>query len=91
VRRSVLSKNKDSTFDLHTDNVCADEANVEKDERGLFHVNEFCETNVPGVYAIGDVVRGPMLAHKGSEEGVMAAERIWQLSVCRQWSRQSQR
>ena len=60
----------------YTDNVCADEANVEKDERGLFHVNEFCETNVPGVYAIGDVVRGPMLAHKGSEEGVMAAERI---------------
>ena len=42
----------------------------------MFHVNEFCETNVPGVYAIGDVVRGPMLAHKGSEEGVMAAERI---------------
>ena len=60
----------------YTDNVCADEANVEKDERGLFHVNEYCETNVPGVYAIGDVVRGPMLAHKGSEEGVMAAERI---------------
>ena len=60
----------------YTDNVCADEANVDKDERGLFHVNDFCETNVPGVYAIGDVVRGPMLAHKGSEEGVMAAERI---------------
>jgi len=60
----------------YTDNVCADEANIEKDERGLFHVNDYCETNVPGVYAIGDVVRGPMLAHKGSEEGVMAAERI---------------
>ena len=59
-----------------TDGVCASEANVQQDERGLFHVNEYCETNVPGVYAIGDVVRGPMLAHKGSEEGVMAAERI---------------
>lgn len=59
-----------------TDGVCASEAAVEQDERGLFHVNDFCETNIPGVYAIGDVVRGPMLAHKGSEEGVMAAERI---------------
>ncbi|MGQ7846550.1 dihydrolipoyl dehydrogenase [Granulosicoccus sp. 3-233] len=60
----------------YTDNVCASEADVQLDERGLIHVNEYCETNVPGVYAIGDVVRGPMLAHKGSEEGVMVAERI---------------
>ena len=60
----------------YTDNVCASEADVQQDERGLFHVNDYCETNVPGVYAIGDVVRGPMLAHKGSEEGVMVAERI---------------
>ena len=45
-------------------------------ERGFIHVNEQCETNVPGIYAIGDVVRGPMLAHKGSEEGVMVAELI---------------
>jgi len=60
----------------YTDDVCASEANVQQDERGLIHVNEHCETNVPGVYAIGDVVRGPMLAHKGSEEGVMVAERI---------------
>jgi dihydrolipoamide dehydrogenase len=59
-----------------TDEVCAEEAGVNFDERGLIHVNERCETNVPGVYAIGDVVRGPMLAHKGSEEGVMAAELI---------------
>jgi dihydrolipoamide dehydrogenase len=59
-----------------TDDVCASEADVQQDERGLFHVNDHCETNVPGVYAIGDVVRGPMLAHKGSEEGVMVAERI---------------
>ncbi len=60
----------------YTDNVCASEADVQLDERGLIHVNDYCETNVPGVYAIGDVVRGPMLAHKGSEEGVMVAERI---------------
>ncbi len=60
----------------YTDEVCAPEANVEQDERGLFHVNDYCETNIPQVYAIGDVVRGPMLAHKGSEEGVMVAERI---------------
>ena len=56
--------------------VLSDEAGVELDERGLIHVNDSCETNVPGIYAIGDVVRGPMLAHKGSEEGVMVAERI---------------
>jgi len=46
------------------------------DERGFINVDEQCETNVPGIYAIGDVVRGPMLAHKGSEEGVLVAERI---------------
>jgi len=56
--------------------VLTDEAGVELDERGLIHVNDTCETNVPGIYAIGDVVRGPMLAHKGSEEGVMVAELI---------------
>jgi len=56
--------------------VLSDEAGVELDERGLIHVNDSCETNVPGIYAIGDVVRGPMLAHKGSEEGVMVAELI---------------
>ena len=46
------------------------------DERGFIHVNAHCETSIPGVYAIGDLVRGPMLAHKGSEEGIMVAERI---------------
>ncbi|MHB8345909.1 MAG: dihydrolipoyl dehydrogenase [Acidiferrobacterales bacterium] len=46
------------------------------DEWGVIHVDEYCRTNIPGVYAIGDVVRGPMLAHKGSEEGIMVAERI---------------
>ena len=46
------------------------------DEWGFVHVDEYCSTNLPGVYAIGDLVRGPMLAHKGSEEGIMVAERI---------------
>jgi dihydrolipoamide dehydrogenase len=46
------------------------------DERGYIYVNDFCETEAPHVYAIGDIVRGPMLAHKGSEEGIMVAERI---------------
>ncbi len=60
----------------NTDNVAAPEAGLLFDEGGYIHVNEVCETNLPGVYAIGDVVRGPMLAHKGSEEGIMVAERI---------------
>ena len=59
-----------------TEGVLTDEANVQLDERGLINVDEHCETSAPGVFAIGDVVRGPMLAHKGSEEGVMVAERL---------------
>ncbi len=46
------------------------------DERGFVAVDENCRTNLPSVWAIGDVVRGPMLAHKAEEEGVAAAERI---------------
>lgn len=49
---------------------------VSLDERGFVQVDDQCRTTVPGVYAIGDVVRGPMLAHKGSEEGIMVAEII---------------
>ncbi|PTY36540.1 dihydrolipoyl dehydrogenase [Saccharospirillum sp. MSK14-1] len=49
---------------------------VDLDERGFVQVDDQCATTVPGVYAIGDVVRGPMLAHKGSEEGLMVAEII---------------
>ncbi len=60
----------------NTDGLASEEAGLLTDERGFVHVNEHCETNIPGVYAVGDVVRGPMLAHKGSEEGVMVAERI---------------
>jgi len=46
------------------------------DERGFVRVDDECRTNVPNVWAVGDVVRGPMLAHKAEEEGVAVAERI---------------
>lgn len=59
-----------------TDELLEVSAGVELDERGFIKVNDQCETNVPGVHAVGDVVRGPMLAHKAMEEGIMVAERI---------------
>jgi len=59
-----------------TDGLLSEDSGVKLDERGSIYVNDLCSTSAPGVYAIGDVVRGPMLAHKGSEEGVMVAERI---------------
>jgi dihydrolipoamide dehydrogenase len=59
-----------------TDGLLAEDSGVQLDERGTVFVNDQCATNVAGVYAIGDLVRGPMLAHKGSEEGVMVAEII---------------
>ena len=60
----------------YTDGLLADEAGVAVDERGFIRVDDECRTSVPGVYAIGDCVRGPMLAHKGSDEGVMVADLI---------------
>ncbi len=59
-----------------TANLLGEGTGVVVGERGFIEVNGFCATSVPGIYAIGDVVRGPMLAHKASEEGVMVAERI---------------
>ncbi|MEE4204606.1 MAG: dihydrolipoyl dehydrogenase [Halieaceae bacterium] len=59
-----------------TDDLFAADAGITQDERGFIHVNDQCATEAPHVWAIGDIVRGPMLAHKGSEEGVMVAERI---------------
>ncbi len=59
-----------------TDGLFADDAGVTTDARGFVEVDDECRTSVPGVYAVGDCVRGPMLAHKGSEEGVMAADLI---------------
>ncbi|MEX2132409.1 MAG: dihydrolipoyl dehydrogenase [Pseudohongiellaceae bacterium] len=49
---------------------------IELDERGFIKVNDQCATSIEGIFAVGDVVRGPMLAHKGMEEGVMVAERL---------------
>ncbi len=60
----------------NSDRLFGEEFGIERDERYFILVNEKCETSVPNIYAIGDVVRGPMLAHKGSEEGVMVAEHI---------------
>ncbi len=54
----------------------ASDSGITLDERGYIFVNDFCETEAPHIFAVGDVVRGPMLAHKGSEEGIMVAERI---------------
>ncbi len=51
-------------------------AGVDVSDRGLIEVDEQCRTTAPNVWAIGDVVRGPMLAHKGSEEGIMVADLI---------------
>ena len=59
-----------------TENLLDPAAGVELDKRGFVVVDDSCATAVPGVYAAGDIVRGPMLAHKGMEEGVMVAERI---------------
>ncbi len=59
-----------------TEGLLAPDSGVNLEERGFVHVNEHCATDMPGVYAIGDIVRGPMLAHKAMEEGVMVAERI---------------
>lgn len=60
----------------NTDDLFSDDAGLLLDEWGVVHVDEACRTNLPGVYAIGDAVKGPMLAHKGSEEGMMVAEII---------------
>jgi dihydrolipoamide dehydrogenase len=59
-----------------TDGLGLDEAGVKRDERGRVEVDAHYATNVPGIYAIGDVIEGPMLAHKAEEEGVALAERI---------------
>jgi dihydrolipoamide dehydrogenase len=76
---------KEETFDKlivcvgrrpYTENLLSADSGVNLDERGFIFVDDYCATNAPGVWAIGDVVRGLMLAHKGSEEGVMVAERI---------------
>jgi dihydrolipoamide dehydrogenase len=60
----------------NTENLLAENCGVELTERGQIQVNDLCQTTAANVWAIGDVVRGPMLAHKASEEGIAVAERI---------------
>jgi dihydrolipoamide dehydrogenase len=60
----------------NTEGLNAPAVGLKLDERGFIAVDDDCRTNLPGVWAVGDVVRGPMLAHKAEEEGVAVAERI---------------
>jgi len=59
-----------------TRDLLADGTGVQLDERGFIKVDDDCRTTAEGIWAIGDAVRGPMLAHKGKEEGVSVADRI---------------
>ena len=60
----------------NTDGLGGGAVGLKIDNRGFVEVDDHCRTNLPNVYAIGDVVRGPMLAHKAEDEGVMVAEII---------------
>ena len=60
----------------YTENLMATDCGVALTDRGQIIVDAHCATNVAGIYAVGDCVRGPMLAHKGSEEGIAVAETI---------------
>ncbi len=60
----------------NTEGLNAEAVELKLDERGFVEVDDECRTSLPNVWAVGDVVRGPMLAHKAEEEGVAVAERI---------------
>jgi dihydrolipoamide dehydrogenase len=60
----------------NTEGLNAAAAGLKLDDKGFVVVDEDCRTNLPNVWAVGDVVRGPMLAHKAEEEGAAVAERI---------------
>jgi len=60
----------------NTDGLGASNVGLKVTERGFIEVDDHCKTNLPNVYAIGDVVRGPMLAHKAEDEGVAVAETL---------------
>ena len=85
VTTDVKGETKTDTFDklivcvgrrAYSEALLADGCGIELTDRGLVAVDDQCKTNLDGVYAIGDLVRGPMLAHKAMEEGMMAVERI---------------
>ena len=86
---NISYKHKDDSLDIkvdklivavgrkpNTSDIFGNDCNLLIDENGFISVNDRCETSVKNIYAIGDVVRGPMLAHKASEEGIMVAENI---------------
>ena len=86
---SVQKRDSEDSFDLkadycliaigryaYTEGLGLDKVGVAVDDRGKVLVNDHMETNVPGIYAIGDVIRGAMLAHKAEDEGVYVAEHI---------------
>jgi len=58
----------------YTDNLGLENVGIEKDDKGRIVVDEHLQTKVPGIFAIGDVIKGAMLAHKAEEEGVLVAE-----------------
>lgn len=85
VKYNQAGEDKEQTFDKlivcvgrkpYAEGLLSDDAGITLTERGFVEVDNQCKTSVDGVYAIGDLVRGPMLAHKAMEEGVMAVERI---------------
>lgn len=60
----------------YTDNLGLENIGIKTDERSRIPTDEYLQTSVPGIYAIGDVIKGPMLAHKAEEEGMFVAEQI---------------
>ena len=85
VSYNQAGEDKQETFDKlivcvgrkpYAEGLLSEDSGIKLTERGFVEVNDQCLTSVEGVYAIGDLVRGPMLAHKAMEEGVMAVERI---------------
>ena len=89
VKVEVQKRDSEETFTLDADyclvaigrkpytaELGLDKAGVQTDEKGRVVVDEHLQTNVPGIYAIGDVIRGAMLAHKAEEEGVFVAETL---------------
>ncbi len=86
---TVVNNSKDEKFNINADRVLVsigrrpyseglglEALGIKKDQRGFVKINDRFQTNVPNVYAIGDLVRGPMLAHKAEEEGISVAEII---------------
>ncbi len=85
----VQKRDKDDTFELeadyclvaigrhaYTDKLGLDKVGISTDDKGRINVDKHLETEVPGIFAIGDVIKGAMLAHKAEEEGVFVAEHI---------------